>query len=68
MIPEMRPGPRIGELVADLYRRHRTAANERRTVARYAAAYAKIPSTEAEDYLTERSTEMLFDKHLPCPH
>jgi hypothetical protein len=45
--------------VADLYRRYREALEERRRVARYASAYEKLPSTEAEDYLVRLSTELL---------
>lgn len=48
------------QFVADLYRRYREALEERRRVARYAAAYAKTPSTEAEDYLVSRSAELLL--------
>ncbi len=46
--------------VADLYRRYQEALEERRRVARYAAAYGKVPATDAEDYLTDRSAEVLF--------
>ena len=48
------------EFVADLYRRYRETVEERRRVARYATAYGKVPTTEAEDYLTERSAGVLF--------
>jgi metal-responsive CopG/Arc/MetJ family transcriptional regulator len=48
------------QFVADLYRRYRGALEERRRVARYAAAYGKVPATDTEDYLTERSGDVLF--------
>jgi metal-responsive CopG/Arc/MetJ family transcriptional regulator len=48
------------QFVADLYRRYRDAVEERRRVARYAAAYGKVPATDAEDYLAERSLDVLF--------
>ena len=48
------------QFVADLYRRYRDGVEERERVARYAAAYGATPTTEAEDYVTRRSVELLY--------
>jgi metal-responsive CopG/Arc/MetJ family transcriptional regulator len=50
---------RRSEFVAGLYRRYLDEVEERDRVARYEAAYARLPETREERWLVERSREVL---------
>ncbi len=53
------------EFVASLYREYLHKVEEEERVRRYAAAYAKLPSTEEEEALTVASMELLFSDAEP---
>lgn len=52
---------RRSEFVARLYRRYLDEIAERERVARYAAAYEKVPEAPEEQWLADESTAVLFD-------
>ena len=49
------------QFVAGLYRRYLQEVDERQRVARYAAAYGKLPETPEERWLVEQSVDGLAD-------
>lgn len=52
---------RRSEFVARLYRRYLDEIAEHERVARYAAAYARVPETPEEHWLTDESMGLLAD-------
>lgn len=48
------------EQLAEVYRRHLEQLEEQRRVERYAAAYAQLPETAEERWLTEASTDLIL--------
>lgn len=55
----LRRHERRSEFVAGLYRRYLDEVEEQERVARYTAAYARLPETPEERWLVERSREVL---------